>query len=54
MQLQQGMDTLDKAIMSEQWNSILASLDAHDMEVINGADDPLDALIKTLIKKQKK
>ena len=45
------MGTLDKAIMSQQWSSILASLDAYDAQVINEAEDPIDALIKTLQKK---
>ena len=58
-QIQQGMEALDRAVMSEQWDNILLSLGLHDDDSIKNAEDrtllinilALEALIKAAIKK---
>jgi len=53
-QLLQALESLDSAIMTEENRNILQSLELFDNTIYTDSDDPVDAMIKTLIKKYSK
>jgi len=50
-QLQQALESLDHAVVSEEARNIMTSLESFDDQVWNDSEDPMDAFIKTFIKK---